>query len=188
MQDSSGHQVVVLLRPTAEPAPPLAESFTYGQGWHQRPEDGWQWAFADAALSYFNPYPNPIAVDLRFDVVGATPRELLLEREGRLVGQLHASDTPTPHVLPQVSLAPGVNRFKLRSTTRPVRNNEGRNQLRSFGMHGVSVRPCEKQRHLAKPATTPSTPKVSPDAGPPSSQPSQGVSPPDARVSATHKD
>lgn len=146
----ASNQVVVLLHPEASPAPPLAQTFTFGQGWHLRPEEGWQWAYDDASLSYFNPYPNAIAVDLRFDVVGATAREIMLERDGEILGQLSAQAIPTNVVLSEVQLSPGVNRFKLRSPTRSIRNSAGRNQLRSFGLHDVSIRPCGKRPDLPR--------------------------------------
>jgi hypothetical protein len=138
-------QVVVKLSPASEKKLPLAESFTYGQGWHLQPDDGgWRWAYEDAALSYFNPYPDRIAVDLRFDVAGATSRDLVLEREGEIVYKLHAGDTATPQMLSDVQLSPGVNRFKLRSSNPAIRLGAGRNQLRSFGLHAVSITPTSK--------------------------------------------
>jgi phosphoglycerol transferase len=136
-----GHQVAVMLRPSTRPVPPLAESFTYGQGWHLQPEAGWRWAYEDAALSYFNPYPDPILVDLRFDVVGATTRPLLLERDGETVRQFQAADSATTRAMMLVELAPGVNCFTLRSPAPAVRQGVGRNQLRSFALRDVSVRP-----------------------------------------------
>ena len=44
-----GNQVVVLLRPSAEPRPPFARSFSAGRGWHVRPEAGVRWG---GAVSY----------------------------------------------------------------------------------------------------------------------------------------
>jgi hypothetical protein len=147
----ASNQVVILLRPEASPAPPLAASFTFGQGWHARPEEGWRWAFDDASLSFFNPYPDAIAVDLRFDVVGATAREIMLERDGDIVSQLQAQDIPTKVVLSEVQLSPGVNRFKLRTPARSIRQGTGRNQLRSFGLNAVTIHPCSKRALPPKP-------------------------------------
>jgi hypothetical protein len=149
-------QIVIKLRPGSAPVPPLAEAFTYGQGWHLRADEGdWRWAYEDAALSYFNPYPAPITVDLRFDVAGATSRDLILEHEGEVVHQLHAEKNATPHVLSHVELAPGVNRFKLRSPASAIRQGAGRNQLRSFGLHAVSVRPSLKGMTMNQPKNEP---------------------------------
>ena len=139
-----GLQIAVMLRPSARPAPPLAESFTFGLGWHQQPEKEWRWAYEDAAVSYFNPYPDPIAVDLHFNVRAATPREIFLERDGERVRQFHANDTSSAQVLSRVELVPGVNRFKLRSPAGAIRFSVGQNQLRSFGLRNVSVRPSER--------------------------------------------
>jgi hypothetical protein len=134
-------QVAVMLRPAAEPGAPRAESFTYGQGWHLQAAEGWRWAYEDAALFYFNPHPRPLTVDVKFDVMGATPRELFLERDGEIVRRVQATETSTPQVLSRVELVPGVNRFKLRSPADAVRHGAGRNQLQSYGLHNVTVRP-----------------------------------------------
>ena len=112
---------------------------TFGQGWHAQPEDGWRWAYEDASLSYFNPYPEPITVDLRLTVVGATPRELLVERDGEPVTEMRVSDKPSALVVPKVELTPGVNRFKVRCREAAVRLGTGRNQLRSFGVQEARV-------------------------------------------------
>lgn len=141
LTSSDGVQIVVPLHAAAQPVPPMAEAFTFGRGWHSKPEEGWHWAYEDAALSYFNPYPEPIAVDLRFDVAGASPRELVLERDGETMRTFRAEPTPTTEILARVELNPGVNRFKLRSAADAIRQGAGRNQLRSFGVHALSVRP-----------------------------------------------
>ncbi len=138
-QAPRGNQVVVKLRPAAQPAPPLAQSMTYGQGWQQRVEDGWHWAYEDAALAYYNPYPQPITVDVNMTVMGATPRDLILDRDGESVGRVTAGPDPKPMVLTKLQLEPGVNRFKLRSPQAAVRQGAGRNQLRSFGVQRADV-------------------------------------------------
>ena len=134
------NQIAVMLTPAKNPAPPLAEAFTFGQGWYIRPEENWRWAFEDAAVSYFNPYPEPILIDVQFDLQGATPRELVFEREGELVQTLPAGITPARHTLSKITLNPGVNRFRFRSSAGAIRHGPGRNQLRSFGVHDVLVR------------------------------------------------
>jgi phosphoglycerol transferase len=134
-------QVAVILRPAAAPVPPLAESFTFGRGWHLQWEDGWRWAYEDAALSYFNPYPKPIAVDIRFNAVGAARRALTLELDGDVVGKFEVTETASAHSFPQVKLQPGLNRMKVRSSADAIRAGVGRNQLRSFALQDPSVRP-----------------------------------------------
>jgi hypothetical protein len=154
---AAGHQVVVPLHPVADPAPPLAHALTFGQGWHQRAVDGWHWAFGDAALAYFNPFPHPLTIDLQLTVMGATPGEIFLERNGAPISRVDAGAAPVPVVLRQMELAPGVNRFKLRSSQRAVRQGPDRNQLRSFGLRDVCVRvsadtPRRARPHPAQPA------------------------------------
>ena len=142
IEAADGNQLLVPLKPSQEAAPPLAAGMTYGQGWHQMLEEGWHWAFDDAALSYFNPFSEPIKVDLKLTVVGATPREVVMEHEGEPVMTIAAAATPSEIIVPEVELAPGVNRFKLRSPARAIRQNAGRNQLRSFALREAVVRPC----------------------------------------------
>lgn len=132
-----GDQVTVLLKPSGRPDAPIAKAFTYGQGWHAVADAGWRWAYGDAALSYFNPYPHAIVTEIRLNVVAASERELRLERNGKLVGKFSAGVTPRSVVLPRVELAPGVNRFQLRSHTPAIRQG---GQLRSFGVEEKSVR------------------------------------------------
>jgi phosphoglycerol transferase len=134
------NQVAVFLRPSAKPVPPLAKTVTYGQGWHMQPEDGWRWAYEDAALSYFNPYPDSLAVELQFDAMGVTPRELVLERDGETLHRFQAKETPTTQLISRLFLVPGVNRFKLRSSAAAIRQGVGRYQLQSFGVHNFAVR------------------------------------------------
>jgi phosphoglycerol transferase len=134
------NQVAVFLRPSAKPVPPLAKTVTYGQGWHMQPEDGWRLAYEDAALSYFNPYPDSLAVELQFDVMGVTPRELVLARDGETLHHIQAKETPTTQLISRLVVVPGVNRFKLRTSAAAIRQGVGRNQLQSFGVHNVAVR------------------------------------------------
>jgi phosphoglycerol transferase len=141
LKSPDDNQVAVILRPAVKPVPPLAESFTFGQGWHLQWQDGWRWAYEDASLSYFNPYPEPIAVDIRFNAVGAGRRELTLELEGEVVGQFEVTDAASAHTFPQVKLQPGLNRMKMRSSADAIRAGLGRNQLRSFALQDPLVRP-----------------------------------------------
>lgn len=133
-----GNQVVVLLRPAAQPKWPLGRVPTYGLGWHPGLEDGVRWAGDDAVLSYFNPYDEPLIADLRFSLVGVAPREIVLEHEGRPAGRLRVEPQPHDLTLPRFALVPGINRFKFRSLEPARRLSAGRYQLRSFGLKEVS--------------------------------------------------
>ncbi len=139
VREPVGNQIAVLLHPAADPAPPLAQSVTYGQGWYQ-PQEGWYWAYDDATVSYFNPYPEKLAVDLDLTAVGATPRNFTLERDGEPVQALALREQPTALVFHRVELEPGVNRFKLCSSQPAVRQGTSRNQLRSFAVRDIAVR------------------------------------------------
>jgi hypothetical protein len=135
-----GNQVAILLQPSPTPAPPLALALTYGRGWHPRSESGWRWAFDDAALSYFNPYNRPITVNLEFKIVGIGGREITFENNRKIVRRFETTDTATAVLISDLELTPGVNRFRLCSNRPAVRQNAGRNQLRSYGLEESTVR------------------------------------------------
>lgn len=140
LQSRHGSQVVVLLRPVANPHLPLARVPTYGQGWHQMPDNGVRWAFADAMMSYYNPFAEPITVDLELSLMAVGPRTLTLACEGRPVGLMRAEQGKHVMQAPGLVLAPGVNRFRLESDEPPERQGQGRYQLRSFGLSRASFR------------------------------------------------
>jgi phosphoglycerol transferase len=152
LESSRGDQVVVQLRGAAESEPPLARSFTYGLGWHTTADQGWRWAYGEAALSYFNPYSHPITVDLQLNVTAVTSRAVVLEHEGKPVQRFTASEAPQPTICRHVQLTPGVNRFTLSSSARPVRRHAGQNQLRSFAVEEASVCVSVKPMLPSKPA------------------------------------
>jgi phosphoglycerol transferase len=139
LQGELGHQVVVLLNPTATPVLPLARVLTFGQGWHPRPDAGVRWAHGNAAISYFNPYDRPLAANVRLELVSVSPRDLTVEHNGRPVKTLQLGDQPVELALPRIELAPGVNRFSLRSSAPPKRLSEGRYQLRTFGLKDSAI-------------------------------------------------
>lgn len=129
-----GNQVIVPLRPSARPRPPLARVPTYGRGWHLRPDGGVRWAFGEAVLSYYNPFDRPITAELRLSLLAVGPRKLTLTHEGRPVGSIMADEKKEELRVPGLVLAPGVNRFRLESDAPPERQGTGRYQLRSFGL------------------------------------------------------
>jgi hypothetical protein len=49
--------------------------------------------------------------------------------------------------LPQLTLVPGVNRFKLRSQEPAVRVDSGRYQLRTFGLQESSIKITSVRGH-----------------------------------------
>src|SRR5690606_12716237 len=120
-----GNQVAVLLHPMPDPLPPLAQTFTYGRGWHLRPEEGWRWAYEDGALSHFNPYPHAIQVDVRFTVAAPTRRQLVLERDDEPLREFQAGPSPAEIVLSAIELEPGVNRFTIHSSEPAIREGMG---------------------------------------------------------------
>ncbi|MDP3073363.1 MAG: hypothetical protein Q8N18_23935 [Opitutaceae bacterium] len=139
VQGAGGQQVVVFLNPTMEPRLPLGRALTFGNGWHFRPEDGVRWASGDAAMAYFNPHSAPISADLRLVLVAVSPRDVVIEHNGRMLQTLRVTSEPVELRLPALALAPGVNHFALRSAAPAQRLNPGRNQLRSFGLKESSI-------------------------------------------------
>ncbi len=140
LQGAGGQQVVVLLRPTARPAKPLGRTLTFGNGWHPRPDDGVRWANGNAVMSYFNPHDTPLRADLRFQIVGVSPREVVFVHNDRAVRTVRTGDEPVELLLPHLELAPGVNRFQLRSPEPAKRLGTGRYQLRTFGLKEWSIK------------------------------------------------
>lgn len=134
IEEDAGHQVVVPLRPVGRPSLPMSESLTLGQGWHLRPVAGVHWAYATAALSYFNPHPHPIVADVSLTLAAVTPRAVEFGRRNEAGTTFTVTAEPQTVVVPGVTLAPGVNRFSLRSPEKPRRDPAAQNQLRSFGL------------------------------------------------------
>ncbi|MBL9189238.1 MAG: hypothetical protein JNK23_17280 [Opitutaceae bacterium] len=143
-----GQQVVVLLNPTSKPRLPLGRSLTFGQGWHPRPGEGVRWASGDAVMSYFNPHPVPLTVDLRLALVAVAPRDVSFEHNGRPVRTVRIGEEPVELHLPTLALAPGVNRFALRTRAPAVRLNAGRYQLRSFGLKESAIHPLAPEGEI----------------------------------------
>jgi phosphoglycerol transferase len=135
-----GQQVAVLLKPAAKPKLPLGRTVTFGRGWHPATPGGERWANADAVLSYFNPFDRPITVSMTLNLMGVTPREVTFEHEDKVVQTLRVGTTPVPLALPRLELHPGVNRFALRSDAAAVRVGEGRYQLRTIGLKGLTFK------------------------------------------------
>lgn len=135
-----GNQVVVLLRPSDRPRLPLARVPTYGRGWHLLPDNGVRWAYEDAVMSFYNPFDEPITIDLNLALMAVGPRRLSLTHEGRTVGALKADQVEQVLRVAELVLPPGVNRFRVESDEPPDRRNQGRYQLRSFGLVKATLR------------------------------------------------
>jgi hypothetical protein len=90
-------------------------------------------------MSYFNPHPTPLIAKLRLEIVVASKREVVLEQNGRPVRSVRADGPPVELLFPALELAPGVNRFTLRSPDSAVRLSSGRYQLRTFGLKDSSI-------------------------------------------------
>jgi hypothetical protein len=140
LQGAHGEQVVVRLNPSPEPVLPLARELTYGRGWHPRPEDGVRWANDDAVLSYYNPHAKPLSCELRFELIGVSSREVILNHNGYRVQSVQTHDEPVQMLVPRLELAPGVNCFRLHSPEPAMRLSTGRYALRTFGLKASTIR------------------------------------------------
>jgi phosphoglycerol transferase len=140
--ESADHeQVAVLLHPGPLPLPPLGRELTIGRGWKIRPTDGAPWAYDVGALSYHNPHPYPLTVDLRMTLVSGVTRRLALELEGRTVREFMVPGDTTHVTFPRVTLRPGINRFRVRSHETPAERAPGSNEARAFGLKEATVIP-----------------------------------------------
>lgn len=149
LESAGGRQVVIPLHPAQRSTPPFAQSLTLGRGWHLRPDAGVRWAYEDAALSYFNPLPLSVNVDLALRLVGISEREVMLEHEGEEVRRFNLTAEPARVVVPEIALHPGINRFRLHCAIPPIRAGSDTNrQLRSFGLKDAQVKLPAPMRQL----------------------------------------
>ena len=140
LQSALGNQVVVLLRPSPQPQPPLARALTFGQGWHLRPDAGVRWAGGRAVLSYYNPHPVPVEVDVRLDLVAPRARRVRLEHAGRVRAEVAVEAEGATLRVRGLSLPPGISTLTLTSPDPVRREGAGPNQLRAFGLREQAVR------------------------------------------------
>lgn len=138
IESPAGDQVVVLLEPAARPEPAIAQTLTFGRGWHSA-EDGWpRWAYGPAALSYFNPYPHPVDATVRLVLSGVDERKLGLQVNRGEPESLPIGTEPVTVTL-EARFRPGVNRIDLQADRGPVRVSNGPRQLRSHAVHETAV-------------------------------------------------
>ncbi len=141
LQGRQGNQVVVLLRPAADPRPPIARSFTHGRGWQLRSEGGVRWAGGRAALSFHNPWPTSLSLNATLELVGPAGGAVALWRDGVPLGQVTLGSAPARLVVEGVEMAPGINVFHLDSSGPASRGPGGRGSLQAFGLLRSSVGP-----------------------------------------------
>lgn len=137
IEGAGGQQVVVLLRPSAKPVPPLSRTLTFGRGWRLRPENTIRWAREAGVLSYFNPHPHPVSADIDFQLVSAHGGTVALARGAESLGSTTLRGEPAALRLRGVQLRPGVNVFTLRTSVPEVR---GSGEGDRFGVQACSVR------------------------------------------------
>jgi hypothetical protein len=147
-------QIVVLLRPAAQPVPPVARKLTFGRGWHRPPHGGLQteprWAFEPATMSFFNPYAEAREFELNLALSGAgSKRSVQLSVNGREKLDVDLSDKAREFPL-KVRLLPGPNHFDFDSVEPAVRLSTERRQLRMFAVHGSSIRVMDPAAETAK--------------------------------------
>ncbi len=140
---ADGQTVVVMLRPSAQPVLPEARHLVFGRGWHRRAERGVRWAFADAALSFYNPQAKTRAFRIELELSAPEPQTVELFHEGERVSTFEIGREPTWCTVPVLQLPDGVNVFELRSNRTATRRGAGPNRLRSFGMHDDKITPLE---------------------------------------------
>jgi hypothetical protein len=141
--DGTDHnQIVVVLHPAEQSQPPLARTFTFGQGWNPRPlgESASEphWTNGSASLTYYNPWPGPMQVSLRFMASGVDERMLRILINGREQMHLRVGREPKEIKLP-AEFHPGVNRIDLVTPEPAIRVSEQRWRLRAIGVQQLQL-------------------------------------------------
>jgi phosphoglycerol transferase len=139
IESEKGNQVVILLRPDPSPQLPLGQVLTYGAGWQLRPDRGVRWGGDQGTLSWFNPHPRPVRVDLHLELVAPSPRTIAVQLGAQTIGSAQVGSEPVALDLRGVALPPGVNTFRLVSSEPARRQGTGRNQLRAIGLRTTRV-------------------------------------------------
>ncbi len=135
-----GGQIVVLLRPSANPEMPLARAPTPGAGWYFTPEDDQaeqRWAYGPASLVYHNPFDRPLAVRAAVTVSAPARRKLTITLNEVVLQTAPLDDAPHRIDLGTILLAPGRNTLRLTSNRAPLRLSDERFGLRDFSLHGI---------------------------------------------------
>jgi hypothetical protein len=136
-------QIVVLLHPAARAQPPLARTFTIGQGWNPRPSGESSsephWTNGSASLTYFNPSAGPLQVSLRLTASGVNERTLRILINGREQIRARVGLMPTEINLPTAEFPPGVNRIDFVTPEPAIRVSEQRWRLRAIGVQHLQL-------------------------------------------------
>ncbi len=82
----------------------------------------------------------PLRAELRLQVLGVSPRDVVLRHNGRDVRTVRTAEGPVELALADFALEPGVNRFTLHSPEPARRLGTGRYQLRTFCVKESSIK------------------------------------------------
>jgi hypothetical protein len=155
-------QVVVRLHPAGRPQPPLAGELTFGRGWNRRldgePDSEPRWTNGSASLSYYNPFPDPLPVSVRFVLSGVGERSVRFLLNGREQARVRLGAATTETDLPGLRLRPGVNRLDLDTPEPAIRVSDERLRLRAIALHRMQLQvasrpPAEPETGLPDPMT-----------------------------------
>lgn len=141
IESPGGDQVAVLLHSHAASRPPLGHALTMGEGWQLRSDAGVRWTHEGGAVSFYNPYPYAITVDLKLTLQAVTPREVEFLRDDDVLSRIAVGVQPDTTTVPSLELQPGVNHFAFHSDAPAIRLSNGPNQLRSFGLKESLIQP-----------------------------------------------
>ena len=116
----------------------MARTLTFGHGWQNAPPGEARWAHGPAALSYYNPRPEPVCRNVRFVMSGVGTRNLAInvnrteKFDAAIVGERNEINL-------RLTLQPGFNRIDMESREPAVRLSNERGQLRSFALHEATI-------------------------------------------------
>jgi hypothetical protein len=148
LQSAARQQLLIKLNPRPRPIPPLASQFTFGNGWNtQNDVGGVRWAYGDASISYFNPFPYPIWASATFVLRADDSRRISVNLNGNEIIQSPVDPNPSTLHLAHFALQPGSNRLDLRTAQAPVRVSEKRSSLHAFGL-GSAILQLERESIL----------------------------------------
>jgi hypothetical protein len=137
------NQSVVLLHPAQRAQPPLARTFTIGQGWNPRSSGESssepRWTNGSASLAYYDPSPGPLQVSLRLAASGVDERTLRILINGREQLHLRVGLVPKEINLPAAEFHPGVNRIDFVTPEPAIRVSEQRWKLRAIGVQRLQL-------------------------------------------------
>jgi hypothetical protein len=135
--------LAVVLHAVKQPQPPLARSFTLGQGWNRRAPgesaSAPRWTYGSASLSYYNPYPHPLQASARLVLSSVGERTVRLLVNDRERTRLRVGAEPKEVTLPAIALRPGVNRLELDTPEPAIRVSEQRLHLRAIAVHQMQL-------------------------------------------------